>query len=115
MTMTLYRIVTEEEWRAAREAGVFEGSPHDRRDGFLHFSAASQAAETAEKHHAGQEGLLLLFVDAASLRAPLKWEVSRGGQLFPHLYGALPVAAVRRAEKLPRGPDGRFLFPELEP
>ena len=59
--------------------------------------------------------LLLLFVDAAALTAPLKWEVSRGGQLFPHLYGALPAAAVRRAQKLPLGPDGGFDFPKLEP
>ena len=114
MATNIYRIVTEDEWGAAREAGVFEGSAHDRRDGFIHFSTAAQAAETAAKHYAGKKDLLLLRVDAAALTAPLKWEVSRGGALFPHLYGPLPVAAVRRVEKLPLGPDGRFIFPDLE-
>jgi len=115
MVKDLYRIVTEDEWRAAQSTGVFEGSEHDRRDGFIHFSTASQAAETAAKHYAGKSGLLLLRVDAAVLTAPLKWEASRGGQLFPHLYGTLPVGSVRRVEKLPLGPDGLFLFPNLEP
>ena len=111
----IYRIVTEGEWRAALKDGLFEGSAHDRRDGFIHFSTAAQAAETAEIHYAGKSGLLLLCVDAGALTAPLKWEASRGGGLFPHLYGALPVDAVRRVEKLPLGPDGRFVFPKLEP
>ena len=115
MTTTIYRIVTEAEWRAAQEAGAYEGSAHDRRDGFLHFSTAAQAAETASAHYAGKKDLLLLCVDASAWAAPLKWEVSRGGRLFPHLYGALPVGAVRRAERLPLGPDGGFIFPALEP
>jgi uncharacterized protein (DUF952 family) len=115
MTKKIYRIVSESEWRAAQAAGFFEGSSDDRRDGFIHFSTAAQAPETAAKHYAGRKDLLLLFVDAAALTAPLKWEVSRGEQLFPHLYGALPVAAVLRSEKLTLGPDGRFIFPELEP
>jgi uncharacterized protein (DUF952 family) len=114
MTACIYRIVSEEDWRTALAAGVFAGSEHDIRDGFIHFSTAAQAAETGEKHYAGKKGLLLLFVDAAALSAPLKWEVSRGGALFPHLYGPLPVAAVRRVEKLPLGADGRFVFPELD-
>ena len=111
---TIYRIVTEDEWRAALQAGAFEGSEHDRRDGFIHFSTAEQVRETAEKHYAGRSGLLILSVDPAALAAPLKWEVSRGGALFPHLYGSLPAAAVIRAEKLPLSPEGRFLFPALE-
>jgi uncharacterized protein (DUF952 family) len=115
MAKNIYRIVTEEEWRAAKSAGVFEGSAHDRRDGFIHFSTAEQVAETAARHYAGKSDLLVLFVDAAALTASLKWEVSRGGQLFPHLYGALPVDSVRRVEKLPLGLDGLFLFPNLEP
>ena len=110
----IYRIVTEDEWRAAQAAGVFNGSADDRRDGFIHFSTAAQAAETAAKHYAGKKELLVLCVDPAALSAPLKWEVSRGGQLFPHLYGALPVEAVRRVEKLPLAPDGSFVFPKLE-
>ena len=115
MTTRIYRIVTDGEWRAAQEAGFYEGSALDRRDGFLHFSTAAQAAETADKHYAGKNDLLLLCVDAAALTAPLKWEASRGGRLFPHLYGALAVGAVRRAYPLPLGPGGRFIFPELEP
>ena len=114
--MTLiYRIVSEAEWREAQAAGVFEGSEHDRRDGFIHFSTAEQVAETASKYYAGKSDLLLLGVEAAALTAPLKWEVSRGGQLFPHLYGALPAGDVRRVEKLPLGPDGRFVLPPLTP
>lgn len=109
----IYRLVTPEDWRAAQAAGVFAGSEDDRRDGFIHFSTAAQVRETAEKHYAGRAGLLLLFVDAAALEAPLKWEVSRGGALFPHLYGTLPTAAVRRAEPLPLDAAGRFIFPSL--
>jgi uncharacterized protein (DUF952 family) len=112
---TIYRIVSETEWRAAQASGSFEGSEHDRRDGFIHFSTGAQAAETAAKHYAGRKGLLLLSVDAAAVISPLKWEVSRGGQLFPHLYGPLPAAAVWRVEKLPLGPDGSFAFPPLDP
>ena len=115
MTTTIYRIVSEGEWQAAREAGFFAGSDDDLRDGFIHFSTAAQAAETAAKHYAGKKDLLLLFIDAAALTAPLKWEVSRGEQLFPHLYGPLPAGAVRRVEKLPLGPGGAFVFPKLEP
>ena len=98
MTGLIYRIVTEAEWEAARAAGAFAGSEHDRRDGFIHFSTAEQLRGTAEKHYAGRSGLLLLTVDAGALTAPLKWEVSRGGALFPHLYGPLPTSAVLRAE-----------------
>jgi uncharacterized protein (DUF952 family) len=114
MSARIYRIVTEDEWRAAREAGVFAGSAHDRRDGFIHFSTAEQAAETAAKHYAGKGDLLILCVDAAALSAPLKWEASRGGQLFPHLYGVLPASAVVRVEKLPLSEDGTFVFPPLD-
>lgn len=113
MTSNIYRLVSESEWRAAQASGTFEGSADDRRDGFIHFSTAAQAAETAAKHYAGKKDLLVLFVDAAKLTAPLKWEVSRGEQLFPHLYGALPAAAVTRVEKLPLAADGRFVFPSL--
>jgi len=97
MTATIYRIVTEAEWESARASGVFAGSEHDLRDGFIHFSTAEQLRETAEKHYAGRTGLLLLTVDAGVLTR-LKWEVSRGGALFPHLYGPLPASAVRGVE-----------------
>ncbi len=109
----IYRIIGRDDWQAAKTAGAFAGTAHDRRDGFIHFSTAAQVAETAAKHYAGQQELLLLHVDTAALEAPLKWEPSRGGDLFPHLYGALPVAAVHRIEPLPLdAATGRHIFPE---
>lgn len=91
---TLYKICPSSLWRAAERSGVFRGSEVDRRDGFIHFSTAEQAVETAVKHFAGQRDLVLLRVDAGKLDAHLKWELSRGGALFPHLYGELDVKAV---------------------
>ncbi len=86
----------------------------DAADGFLHFSSAEQIVESAARHRAGQDGLVLLAVDADRLGAALKWEQSRGGALFPHLYGGLPLEAVVRVDDLPRGPDGRHVFPDLD-
>jgi len=111
MSDPIYKIMPATEWAAARAAGTYEGSAHDRRDGFIHFSTAAQAAETAAKHFAGQTDLLLLAVDAARLGEAVKWEPSRGGALFPHLYGALPLDAVIAIEELSAGPDGRHRFP----
>jgi uncharacterized protein (DUF952 family) len=108
----IYKICPENLWREAERAGVFAGSAVDRADGFIHFSAAEQAAETAARHFAGQAGLLLIAVDAEALREGLRYEASRGGALFPHLYGALPLSAVRWVKPLPLGPDGRHVFPE---
>lgn len=85
----------------------------DRRDGFIHFSTGAQVAETASKHFAGQSDLLLVSVNATQLGDRLKWEPSRGGTLFPHLYGELEVTAVARVEPLSLGPDGRHVFPPL--
>lgn len=85
----------------------------DRRDGFIHFSTGAQVAETASKHFAGQSDLLLVSVNATQLGDRLKWEPSRGGTLFPHLYGELEVTAVARVEPLLLGPDGRHVFPPL--
>src|SRR6478609_8082735 len=108
---TLYKISPAALWREAKRAGVFRGSEADRRDNFIHFSTAAQVAETAAKHFAGQSDLLLISVDAGRLGSALKWEPSRGGALFPHLYGALTPDAVIRVEPLPLGPDGRFFRP----
>lgn len=109
----IYRIITRADWRAAKSVGVFTGSAHDLRDGFIHFSTAAQAAETAAKHYAGKSDLLLLHVDTAALSAPLKWEKSRNDDLFPHLYGVLPVSAVHRADELPLdAKTGRHIFPD---
>jgi len=114
MIMTLiYKICPEGMWRQAEQAGAFAGAPVDLRDGFIHLSTAAQVRETAAKHFAGQHNLLLIAVDADALGAGLRYEPSRGGALFPHLYGPLPLSAVRRVEPLPLGPDGRHIFPDM--
>ena len=112
---TIYKICTRSEWRSAGHDGRYRGSDLDRRDGFIHFSTAAQAGETAAKHFAGQADLMLVAVDAGALGPSLRWERSRGGDLFPHLYGALPLAAVRWAKPLGDEVAGRRTFPELDP
>ncbi|RJF81819.1 DUF952 domain-containing protein [Azospirillum cavernae] len=107
----IHHMCRADEWDAARAAGSYPGSSQDVQDGFIHFSTAGQVVESAAKHRAGQGGLILLTVDAVRLDAALRWEPSRGGQLFPHLYAALPVSAVLRADPLPLGSDGRHVFP----
>jgi uncharacterized protein (DUF952 family) len=109
----VYKICPAALWREAQSAGVFRGSEVDLRDGFIHFSTAAQAVETAAKHFAGQNDLLVLHVDTAKLGDGLKWEPSRGGALFPHLYGALPLTAVTKVDSLPLGPDAAHKFPVL--
>ncbi len=111
----IYKILGAEEWRRAEAAGLFVGSEVDRHDGYIHFSDAGQAAETAAKWFAGRRDLVLAAVDAETLGGALKWEPSRGGLLFPHLYGDLPVSAVAWIKPLPLGPDGRHEFPTLQP
>lgn len=91
----IYKILPREEWETAVAAGVFNGSAVDLADGFIHFSAFDQVAETRKRHFAGQRDLVLVAVETEPLGEALKWEVSRGGALFPHLYGPLdPAAAV---------------------
>jgi uncharacterized protein (DUF952 family) len=109
----IYKILPAAMWAEAMNEGIFRGSDVDIRDGFIHFSTASQAIETAAKHFSGQRDLILLYVDTASLDAALKWEPSRGGALFPHLYGDLTLDAVTKALPLPLGPDGAHQFPTL--
>jgi uncharacterized protein (DUF952 family) len=111
---TIYKICAAAAWQAAERAGEFTGAPVDLADGYIHFSTADQVAETAEKHFAGQRDLVLVAVDADALGATLKWEPSRGGALFPHLYGKLPLSTVRWTKQLLLDPDGRHVFPELE-
>ena len=115
MPTTIYKICESRLWREAERAGVFRGAGVDERDGFIHFSTAAQARETAARHFAGAADLVLVAVAADALGGALKWEVSRGGDLFPHLYGVLPLAAVRWAKPLPLGGDQQHLFPELVP
>jgi uncharacterized protein (DUF952 family) len=109
----IYKIVSAAEWDAARVAGVFAGSAADLADGYIHFSAADQAQETAAKWFAGQADLMLLTVETAPLGEALKWEPSRGGALFPHLYRPLRATEVSAARALPLGPDGVPLVGDL--
>ncbi|MGS2618185.1 DUF952 domain-containing protein [Micromonospora sp. LZ34] len=97
----IYKLLPTTEWDEALAAGHLAGTAVDRQDGFVHLSAADQVVETARRHFAGATGLTLLTVDPARLGDALRWEPSRGGQLFPHLYGPLPVAAVVAAQALP--------------
>ncbi|MGQ3212299.1 DUF952 domain-containing protein [Shinella sp.] len=113
MAKTIYKIVPASLWQKAREAGFFEGAAIDLTDGFIHFSTAPQAKETAARHFAGQNDLLLVAVDGESLGEKLVYETSRGGDLFPHLYGALPLSAVLWEKPLPLGSDGTHQFPEM--
>jgi uncharacterized protein (DUF952 family) len=110
----LYKICPAALWREAERTGVFRGCEVDRCDGFIHFSSAAQVAQTAAKHFAGQTDLLLVRVNATKLGDRLKWEPSRGGALFPHLYGDLDLSSVTRVDPLPLGPDGRHAFPPLD-
>ena len=114
MAETIYKIVPEDLWREAEATGVFKGAAIDLTDGYIHFSRAEQARETAAKHFAGQSGLLLVAIDTARLGPALKYEPSRGGALFPHLYAPLGFDAVRWTKKLPLGEDGRHVFPEMD-
>ena len=113
VTSTVYKIVPDAFWQQARQSGVFEGAAIDLTDGFIHFSTAVQARQTAALHFAGQAGLLLVAVDAAALGDRLVFEPSRGGDLFPHLYGTLPLSAVLWEKPLPVGADGNHVFPEM--
>jgi uncharacterized protein (DUF952 family) len=110
---SIYHMCRREEWRRAEAEGSYGGSAQDRADGFIHFSTAAQIVESAARHRAGETGLVLIEVDPAALGDALRWEPSRGGALFPHLYGRLPVAAVRGVADLPLGDDGRHVFPPL--
>ncbi len=104
--MRILKILPRAEWLAAQAAGRFEGSAVDRQDGYIHFSTAAQAGETARRYFAGLGDLVVLEVDADVLGEALKWEPSRGGDLFPHLYGTLACADVLAAHEAPLGPDG---------
>ena len=109
----IYKICPRALWQEAERDGVFRGALIDRTDGYIHFSTAAQVRETAARHFAGQHDLLLVAVEADTLGAALKWEPSRGGALFPHLYGDLPLRCVRSIEPLPLGADGVHRFPSL--
>jgi len=109
--MLIYKIFRAREWEGFEAAGSTPGAPVDLADGFIHFSTAEQLRETARKHFAEESGLVLLEIDPARLSGALKWEPSRGGALFPHLYAELPLQAVTRHWTLLRGAGGE-LIPE---
>ena len=113
MTEMIYKIVPDRLWRDAVAKGRFGGSPVDAKDGFIHFSTALQVRETAAKHFAGVADLVIVAVSSADIGPQLRWEPSRGGDLFPHLYSDLPMAAVRWMKPLPLDATGQHVFPAL--
>jgi uncharacterized protein (DUF952 family) len=110
MNGVVYKILRETEWAQTRECGVFHGSPDDLRDGFLHFSAAHQVRETVHKYFSTEDRLMLLALDAEKMGPSLRWEISRGGEKFPHFYGVLACDRVLHAEILRRDKTGNFVF-----
>lgn len=115
MTDVIYTLVRAGDWAEAETAGAYHGSEDDRRDGFLHFSTADQVRASAARHRAGVPDLLLVAADVATLGEALRFEPAAGGRrpgLFPHLYGPLPMPAVRAVTPLPLGADGAHVFPE---
>lgn len=111
--MLIYKILRAPEWDDFRSAGHTAGAPVDLADGFIHFSTAAQAPETAAKHFAQEDGLMLLALDSDALGNALIWEPSRGGQLFPHLYGTLQMADVLWHKPLPLAASGHIFPPEM--
>ncbi len=107
----IYKITPADAWQKAKAKGVFEGAPIDLADGYIHFSTAEQARETAAKHFTGQDGLLLVAVDTDALGEALKWEVSRGDALFPHLYAHLSMDAVIWEKPMPLDENGVHQMP----
>lgn len=105
-----YKIVDRDEWDAALLDGAYAGSAVDRADGYIHMSTAEQLAETARRHYAGRDRLVLVTVALSRLGQGLRWEPSRGGALFPHLYGPLPTAAATAAQGLSVDAEGRMIF-----
>ncbi|MEL6502924.1 MAG: DUF952 domain-containing protein [Pseudomonadota bacterium] len=109
----IYKISPRQAWDMAQQAGVFTGAPIDVADGFIHFSTAEQAQETLDKHFVGQDDLVLAAVNVSSLGDALKWEVSRGCALFPHLYGDLPMTHVIWTRPITTASDGTHTMPDL--
>jgi uncharacterized protein (DUF952 family) len=112
--MLIFHLARREEWLAAQRTGHYRGSSDDRADGFIHFSTAETVSESAARHRAGETDLVLIAVPSEGLPGALRWERARGGALFPHLYGALPIDRVKWVKELPLGADGRHVFPPLD-
>jgi uncharacterized protein (DUF952 family) len=107
----VYKVMSAAELEQMQRDGVFRGSPADIADGYIHLSCGSQLAETLKKHFSGVDGLVLAAVDLSRLGDAVRWEPSRGGELFPHIYGLLPVAAVVSVAALDQAPDGAVKLP----
>jgi uncharacterized protein (DUF952 family) len=114
MSRIIYKIAPRALWDSAVEAGVFAGAPIDVADGFIHLSTADQVRETAARHFTGQADLVLVAFDGGAFGEALRYEVSRGGALFPHLFAPLPVSAALWVRSLPVGSDGVHAFPDLD-
>lgn len=110
MTDPIYKLADRAEWERARASGAYEGSAVDRADGYIHMSTSAQLAETARRHYAGRDRLVLAAIDPPALGQALRWEASRGGDLFPHLYGALPLSAALSERALSVAADGTMIF-----
>ncbi len=111
MSEMIYKVVRANEWASAREGGVFNGSADDVSDGFIHLSRAAQLKATLEKHFAGEDGLLLVAVNAGGFGPELIWETSRGGEGFPHLYGSLKLTSVHSVVPIHRDGEGHPILP----
>lgn len=111
----VYKIAPSALWAEAEQTGVFRGAPIDHTDGYIHLSSTTQVMETANRHFAGLDDLLLVAVSTEGLGDALKWEPSRGGEDFPHLYAPLTLDHVLWVKPLPLTEDGRHAFPSLEP
>lgn len=112
MPSTVYKICAQSSWDAACQLGHYGGSDDDLRDGYIHLSTATQVRGTLEKHFAGQDTLVLITLNVADLGETLRWEASRGGALFPHLFAPLPVVAAIKTVALPLDASGRHVLPE---
>lgn len=108
----IYKIASRPVFEASQAAGRFLGMPIDHKDGYIHFSTATQLEETLRLHFAGQDDLVVFCVNAPDLGADLRWEPSRGGQLFPHLYGELPMSAIVAEATTDVAADGSVILPE---
>ena len=110
----IYHLANEKDWLDARACGdSYAGGTQDRCDGFIHLSTRNQIVESAARHRAGERDLLLLAVEDTALGETLRWEASRGGELFPHCYGQIPISAVIWTAPLPLATDNRHIFPDL--
>ena len=108
----VFKIVSAADWKHAEQKGSYTGSADDRRDGFIHLSSAAQTRGTVARHFSAREDLVIVAVSAPALGETLRWELSRDGEPFPHVYGELPLASVLWVQPLPLGRDGRHHFPE---